>query len=148
MLPQIYGEYVAPGRVELIFLDLPLNEIHPDALLAARAAHCAGEQDLFWEMHHQLFANRAALKRDDLELYADELNVDLDAFNECLDSRRHTAAIRNDAMLLNRVGVRSTPTYLLGERIPETERVRVVKVLKGSQSVEELSAAIDTLLSK
>ena len=60
MLPQLYEEYVRTGKVELIYLDFPF-ETDPRALRPAEAAACAGEQGMFWDMHHTLFANQNAL---------------------------------------------------------------------------------------
>jgi protein-disulfide isomerase len=49
-LPQLASEYVETGKVKYVFRDYPLN-FHKNAFKAAEAAHCAGEQDKFWEMH-------------------------------------------------------------------------------------------------
>src|SRR5690349_8749750 len=72
VLPRIYEKYVDPGKVELVFIDFPL-EMHPHAFQAARAAACAGDQSQFWEMHHLLFANQRELAADRLSAYAAEL---------------------------------------------------------------------------
>src|SRR5262249_5272328 len=49
------------SRVRFIFRNMPLAQIHPHALLAARGAEAAGEQDKFWEMHDALFENQRHL---------------------------------------------------------------------------------------
>ena len=43
-------------------LDLPLERIHSNAFRAAQAAHCAGDQGRYWEMHDRLFENYKALE--------------------------------------------------------------------------------------
>ena len=55
--PQIARDYIISGKVKFIYRDL-IN--HPHALPAARAAHCAGDQGKFWEMHENLIANQSA----------------------------------------------------------------------------------------
>jgi len=55
------------GVVALAFRDMPVTQIHPQALMAAEAARCAGEQGKFWEYHDLLFADQTKL---DLELRA------------------------------------------------------------------------------
>ena len=42
--PQIERDYVSTGRVRYVVRDFPIESIHKDALRAAEAAHCAGEQ--------------------------------------------------------------------------------------------------------
>ena len=53
VLKQILGSY--GKHVRLVFKHLPL-EGHRNAVPAARAAYCAGEQDRFWQFHDALFA--------------------------------------------------------------------------------------------
>ena len=69
------------GRVRFAFRHFPLTEIHPHALAASAAAEAAASQDRFWEMHDLLFHRQKALEDDDLRRYAEELGLDLDAFD-------------------------------------------------------------------
>jgi hypothetical protein len=62
-LPSLDKEYIATGKVRYVFHDFPLEAIHPQAFKAAEAAHCAGEQQKYWEMHGRLFANQQAWRR-------------------------------------------------------------------------------------
>ena len=54
-----------PNKVKMIFRDFPLS-FHEDAVPAAIAANCAGEQDKYWAMYDILMANQSALKSDQL----------------------------------------------------------------------------------
>lgn len=83
-LPWIEKEYVDSGKVQMIFLDLPLW-MHPDALQAAEAAQCAGDQGRFWEFHDELFANYSTFSPDDFGGYATDLELDVTAFAACLE---------------------------------------------------------------
>ena len=56
VLPQVGQNFIHTGKVELIFLDLPL-QMHPFAFKAAQAASCAGDQGKFWDMYYELFGN-------------------------------------------------------------------------------------------
>ncbi len=146
MLPQVYEEYVKNGKVELIFLDLPL-QMHPRALEAAKAAACAGEQQKFWDMHHQLFANQRALAPDDLATYAKELGLDVAAFKECLSGNRQLAGIRDDVRIVNGLGVYGTPAFLLGRRVPGGDKVEVLDIVKGLPPYAMLKERIEALLA-
>ena len=146
MLPQVYDKFVRTGKVELVFLDLPLP-MHPDALKAAAAAACAGDQNKFWEMHHELFANQGALGREQLLGYAGELGLDMAAFEKCLASGKKAPGIREDMRTLQNLGIGSTPVYLLGRRISGGDKVQVLDSIKGAQKYEVFEEKINALLT-
>ena len=56
-------------KVKIVFKDFPLPN-HPQAPKASEAAHCAGEQGKYWEMHDLMFANQRALNVPELKQYA------------------------------------------------------------------------------
>jgi len=118
--PQIKDAYLKSGKVLHIFRDFPLDQIHPQARKAAEAARCAGEQgaDRFWAMHDRLFEAQSewseqATAVDLFKGYAQALGLDADAFNECLDSGRASAAIDADLIAGEEAGVGGTPTFFL-----------------------------------
>src|SRR5690606_19222030 len=53
-------EYIDTGKVQYVLRDFPLD-FHAYAKGAAIAANCAGEQDAYWQMNHQLFSNQSEL---------------------------------------------------------------------------------------
>jgi protein-disulfide isomerase len=146
VLPQVYEKFVRPGKVELIFLDLPL-QMHPYALKAAEAAACAGDQKMFWDMHHLLFANQQALAPGQLPGYAEQLGLDVAAFQKCLSSGQHGAEIREDMRAAQSLGITGTPAYVLGRRIPGTDKVEVLDIVKGLPPYEVLEKKITDLLA-
>src|SRR5262249_51151954 len=68
-LPQIKKNYIDTGRLRLVIRDLPL-EIHSNALPAAVAARCAGEQNQYWGMRDLLMANPKKISESDMVSYA------------------------------------------------------------------------------
>ncbi len=60
-LPQLRG--LIGDDVALAFVHFPLTQIHPNAPAAHVAAHCAGEQGKFWEMHDLLFEQQDVWSR-------------------------------------------------------------------------------------
>ena len=85
-----------PGKVRLVFKDLPLP-FHEGALPAAEAARCAGEHGRFWEYHDLLFVAQPAFSKTDLLGYAARLGLPAESFAACLESGRHREAVRADA---------------------------------------------------
>ena len=73
-------------NVRVVFRDFPLLSIHPNAAKAAEAGACAADQNKFWEMHDEIFANQQKLAVDDLKAHAKKVGLDSAAFDACLDS--------------------------------------------------------------
>jgi protein-disulfide isomerase len=102
-------------RVRLVYRHLPLPN-HPDAWPAAEASMCAAEQDRFWPFHDRLFANQDKLAVDALKQHAADLGLDTAAFNACVDSRRHQAAVQADTEAAQALGVSGTPAFFVNGR--------------------------------
>lgn len=143
--PQILSEYIEKGKVKYVFRDYPLERIHPDAFKAAEAAHCAGEQGKYWEMHDKLLSNQQALKADDLIVHAKAVSLDEAALKGCLDSGRHADSVRKNLAEGSAAGVRGTPAFFFGLTKDEPS-IRAVKNLSGAQAYTSFKVAIDTLL--
>ncbi len=145
--PQIERDYVNTGRVRHVVRDFPIESIHKDALKAAEAAHCAGEQGQYWQMHARLFNGHNALAADHLSAYAGALGLDVPSFQRCLDSNKYAATIRQDLAEAQKVGVQATPSFLLGVAGPDGSSVKVLKMIAGAHPYTVFKEAIDSLLS-
>jgi protein-disulfide isomerase len=143
---QIEENYIKPGKIRYFFRDLPLP-MHPNALPAAEAAHCAAEQGKFWEMHDRLFANQNALAARDLFQSAQAIGLDAAKFNQCLMSGKYRDAIRQSATEAESLGINGTPAFLIGILGPQGEQLKVRKVILGAEPYESFKAALDELLS-
>ena len=139
-------QFVRTGKVELIFLDLPL-QMHPHAFKAAEAAACAGDQKKFWEMHHSLFANQRDLAPERLPTYAKQLGLDVAAFEKCLSSGRSGAGIREDMRAAQILGITGTPAYLIGRRLAGSDKVEILEVVKGLPPYEYLEEKLNGFLT-
>lgn len=126
--------------------DFPLESIHKQAFKAHEAASCAGEQGKYLEMVTQLFANQKALELKDFPDHAKALGLDLSAFEQCLNSGRHAAEIRQDMADGSRAGVKGTPTFLLGFTQPN-DSVKALTIIRGAQPYAQFKKAIDALLA-
>jgi len=115
--PQIRENYVDEGLVHYVFKDFPLNNIHPQASLAAQAARCAGDQESFVEMHDLLFARQnewsGKSPTDIFAGYAEELGIDRAAFEQCLADGTHADAVDADLQEGVQLGVTGTPAFFI-----------------------------------
>lgn len=123
-------------KVKIVFKDFPLPN-HPQAPKAAEAAHCAGEQGKYWELHDHMFANQRALNVPELKQYAATLGMDATKFNQCLDSGKHAGLVAAGTAQGEKMGVNSTPTLYINGR-----------ALIGAQPFEAFKQIIDEELSK
>ena len=122
--------------MRIVFKDYPLPN-HAEAFKASEAAHCAGEQGKYWEMHDAMFANQRALQVPALKQAARALGVDGAKFDQCLDSGKHAANVRADYQLGEKMGVNSTPTIYINGR-----------PLVGAQPFEQFKLIIDEELAR
>lgn len=104
---RVYGD-----KIRLVYRDLPLPN-HTNAPKAAEAAHCAGEQDKYWEMHAKLFANQRALDVASLKGYAKDLKLDQARFDKCLDSGAMAAKVEEGKKAGNELGISGTPAFFV-----------------------------------
>lgn len=141
-------EYFDTGKVRYVFRDYPL-EVHPQAIPAAVAANCAGEQDKYWEMHDLLFENQDSWSyQPDIEdrfmAFAQELELDAEKYADCLKEKKQEDEINGDLADGYSYGVTSTPSFFInGKRIVgaqptdlfrsviERERAEVQKLKEG-----------------
>jgi protein-disulfide isomerase len=101
------------GTVALAFRDLPVSQIHPQAMSAAQAARCAGEQGKFWEYHDLLFADQAGLDKPGLVTKAKKLQLDEKQFDSCISGEKYKAQIQQDSQEGMRAGVSGTPGFFV-----------------------------------
>lgn len=128
---ETYGD-----KVRLVYRDFPLPG-HPAAQKAAEAAHCAGDQGKFWDMHGKLFANQRALAPEALKGYAKDLALDAAKFAACLESGEKAAAVAAHKKAGDEAGVSGTPAFF----------VNGVQ-LSGAQPFERFKEVIDAELAR
>jgi protein-disulfide isomerase len=111
---QVYEPLLSayPGKIKMVYRHLPLTSIHPDAFAAAEAAMCAGDQDAYWPYHEKLFSSEA-LGMQTYVQYAQDLSLDMDAFQACMTENKFKEAIEADSDFAVDLGIRSTPTFFI-----------------------------------
>jgi protein-disulfide isomerase len=116
--PVLKRIYIDSGKVRFYVMDLPLVDKHNNALMAAQAARCAGEQGRFWEMHDRMQANPDSLDKDHLAGYVSDLGMDPDAFRRCAESPSIRDAIIKGADAARSKGANATPSFVIGKSTP------------------------------
>jgi protein-disulfide isomerase len=108
-------ERAFPGKVRVAWKNFPL-EAHEKARPAAYAAHAAGLQGKFWQMHDKLLENQGALEAANLEKYAQELGLDLARWKAALASPEVVQLVEADLKQGQALGVSGTPSIFINGR--------------------------------
>jgi protein-disulfide isomerase len=122
-------------KIRLVYKDYPLPN-HPLAPKAAEAAHCAGDQLKYWEMHERLFST-GKLEVLELKQHAKDLGLDAAAFEKCLDGGDKAKLVEANRKAGAEAGVNGTPAFFINGRL-----------ISGAQPFEEFKRIIDLELSR
>jgi Na+/H+ antiporter NhaA len=158
-----YGDYQCPycGQAEVairellvefgddlryVWRHLPLNDVHPNAQMAAEAAEAAAGQGAFWEMNDKLLSSQDALAPRDLAGYAADLGLDVQRFWDELRAREHEPRVAEDVASADASGVAGTPSFFVnGSRYEGAYDVetlgRVVRMARARARANELTAS-------
>ena len=117
-MPALEREYVVPGKVRLIFVNLPLQEIHPNAAAAHQFAMCAADQGRFWPIHDRLFDQQRAWAplADPTPVFsamADSVGLVRPALETCLGDESVKQRVLQEREGVLRAGVKSTPSFII-----------------------------------
>ena len=139
--PALQSEFVRTGKVRVAYVNFPLNS-HAHAWPSAEAAMCAGAQGKFWQMHDAIFDSQqrwatGSAPAPVFDSLARATGVDMQRWRSCVSSGVTRPLIQADFQRASSAGVRSTPTFLIGD-----------EVLAGAHPIASFRRAIDSALVK
>ena len=141
---EIMKKYVETGKIRYYLKDFAAQR----GTRVAEAARCAGDQDKYWPMHDQLFANYGKYGDDELVTYAKNAGADPSLFQKCVESGRHTNDVRQDMDAGQKAGVDGTPTFVIGVIDPaDPGNLKASRTIVGAQSLDAFQAALDGVLA-
>ena len=116
--------------------------IHANARGASEAAMCASVQGKFWELHRSLFDTQTAWApmlnpMPTFDSLAVAAKVDPTAWRKCMADHATRPIIDADQDRSSRVGVKSTPSFFIGDR-----------ALEGAYPADTFRVALDAALAK
>jgi protein-disulfide isomerase len=114
---QLKQKYVDAGKVRFVYFDLPLQQ-HDNAMPAAQAARCAGDQNAYWKMHDRLFDSQTEWSGSNdpvatFTRYAGDLGLQERRFRTCMTTELHREAVEQSRRVAMQLKVTSTPTVLV-----------------------------------
>ncbi len=117
-LPAMEREYIDSGKLKLVFLNLPLTQIHPNAAAAHEFAMCAAVQDRFWPAHDLLYRYQDQWARLPdpgpyfMEL-ADSAGLAAGELRDCFNTGAVRGIVQQEAEMNFRSGISSTPSFVV-----------------------------------
>jgi len=138
--PEVYAKLVATGKVRWVYRDFPLDGPHAFSRLASHAAACAADQGKFWEMKQKLYNYQALWafgggQIDKFRGYAKAVGADVDQWQGCMESARYAGRIQAGSEIGQRIGVQSTPTFLIAGRL-----------YPGAMGSDEMRKVVDSII--
>lgn len=131
-------------KVKLVYVQFPLESIHPWARAASIASICASNQsnDAFWTLHDQYFVDQSELSVENViersKGYLEDSDVEMDTWMTCAEDpssetyKAASALVDTSLKLGMKHGVNSTPIFFVNGSI-----------INGAQPLETFEAAIE-----
>ena len=142
--PKIIENFIDTGKANMFFIDYPILGI--DSALAAEATYCADDQGKYWDYHVTLYdyqghMNSGWANAERLKSFAFNLDLNMDEFEECLDSSKYDERVKLNWQKASAGGANSTPTFI----IVNTETGNEEKIV-GAQPYAVFEKVINSML--
>jgi len=141
----LIDNYIETGKAKLVFVDMPF--LGRDSITAAQASYCAEDQGKYWEYHTMLYTFQEVeaydsgwADRDRLNSFASSLDMNMDEFNECMDSSKYKNRVKANFDEAVRNDIQSTPTFILISQDGKTKK------FAGAQPYSVFAATIESML--
>jgi protein-disulfide isomerase len=118
--PDINTRLIVPGKARLRFRDFPIEGAN--SRVAAHAAACANDQGHFWDVKEGLFRRQMewVLQNNPMPVItevAKATGLDVGAWTACMQSAKYAGRIQASYNEGSKLGVNSTPSFLINGRI-------------------------------
>ena len=140
---KIIDNYIDTGKVNLTFIDMAFLGV--DSFNAAMASYCAGDQEKYWDYHVMLYEHQEGIdsgwaSNERLKSFAFTLDLDIDEFSHCLDSKKYYNQVKLNLEKATSIGADRTPTFILVNASGEQRQII------GSQPYNVFEKVIESLL--
>lgn len=148
--PDIKKTYIDTGKVKLVMRNFPLS-FHQNAHKESQAALCARDQGgdgVYFKYHDEIFkrttSNGTGLALDQLPKIANDLGLDGNKLQGCLDSEKYKTKVDQDITEGTTAGVSGTPAFFVGKSTSGNEINGEIVV--GAQPYSAFQTIIDQKL--
>lgn len=155
--PLLRQYYIDTGQVQFVYRSMGnwvsqnIGGTRTESQDAAAAAYCAGDQNLFWDMHALLFAN--VLGEDvgsftdrRIEAIAEKVDgLDMDQFRSCYNSGKYEDRVQQDLQEGREAGVNGTPAFLVTYTVNGETKTRLIE---GAQPFSTFQQELEAILNE
>lgn len=155
--PLLRQYYIDTGQVQFVYRSMGnwvsqnIGGTRTESQDAAAAAYCAGDQNLFWDMHALLFAN--VLGEDvgsftdrRIEAIAEKVDgLDMDQFRSCYNSGKYEDRVQQDLQEGREAGVNGTPAFLVTYTVNGETKTRLIE---GAQPFSTFQQELEAVLNE
>ncbi len=150
--PQILQNYVNTGKIEYVWMNFPLTQIHPNAENAADAAMCVyhlAGNTAFWKFHDIVYQNTNtvnvayAINDSNWATWAGQAGVNATAFASCYSSKQYDSEVQSDESNGITYGVGGTPTFYI-----VNAKTGSYTSVVGAQPYAAFQSALDSAISQ
>jgi protein-disulfide isomerase len=126
-----------PGQIQLIYMDYPLESIHPFARGAAIMGRCIYTQnnDSFWAYHDWIFQHQGEITAENLRTMAldyakTDKNLDIASLTGCMTAPEPRTQVDRTIAMGDALKINATPTFFInGRRLVGTIALENLKIV-------------------
>ncbi len=111
--PEISKNLIETQKANIVFLDS--ISLGNDSIIISEATFCADEQEKYSEYQQILFNSQQKIddwaKSEQLKKFAMDLELDMELFEECIDSRKYENKILSNIDYAKNLGVDKIPAF-------------------------------------
>lgn len=114
--PDVVKNYIDTGKVRMVFKDFVI--IGQDSVNAAHAAHCAQEQNKFWQYHDALYnnwngENTGWASSANLLKFAKDVGLNDTQFSQCMAQSKYISTVQGSLSDAKGLGLTGTPDFFI-----------------------------------
>ena len=127
LVDQVLAAY--PKDVRFVYKNFPLEQIHPNAMPAAKAVIAAGNQGKYWEMYDELYKITRELTPANMRAKAEAVGLDLKRWEADMAKPETEKQVREELALGRSVDVQGTPTFFLNGKKVQNRSLDAIKAM-------------------
>lgn len=148
--------YIETGKVYFVYHSMGnwvsqnIGGLRTESQDAAAAAYCAGDQNMFWDMHAHLFGNVlgedvGSFTDKRLATIAETADLNMDEFNACYNSGKYKDRTQQDFEDGVAGGVNGTPGFIVTWTLNGETKT---KLIEGAQPFSAFQVELEAVLNE
>ena len=143
--PRLVEAYIETDKVYFVYRSVGAMLSGAEPMLAAEAAYCAGEENMYWEMHDIIFANQTLSFTNSLmNNWAKTIGLDVNQFKACMSDNTYVDRAYQDENDAKAEGISGTPAFVITYMVDGEE---VKQLLPGNYPFASFQEEVEKALT-